>query len=741
MATNAVQCLRALAPCVTIDLVEFRILGPFEVRVDGRTVPLAARKLRALLAVLLLHANEPLSRDRLIEDLWAGRPPATAPKILKTYVSQLRGALGRDAIETVPSGYELRAGPESVDARRFEQLVAEARVAAPPAAALALREALALWRGPPLAEFAYEPWARLEIARLEELRLEALEERIDAELALGGDSEVVAELELLVARHPLRERLRGQLMLALYRSGRQAEALAAYRDARRALVEALGIEPGPSLRRLERAVLDQDPSLDVGRSEQGADGRAQPPPRLRGPSSSFVGRKRELRELQTLLRREDVQLLTLTGAAGSGKTRLAIEAARGLAADWPQVVLVELAPIADSNLVEKTIADELGVRPRPGQTPGEALIDYLRDRRALLLLDNFEHVLAAAAPLRELIAAAPGVTMLVTSRAALGVARERIYPVPPLELPDPSMPRTLARLRETEAIRLFCDRAREARPDFGLCAANAEAVAEVCVCLDGLPLALELAAARTTLLSPHALVARMGGRLDLLKAVPGHGLAERHGTLRAAIEWSYDLLDTRSAGAVCQPRGLRGRVHARRRRGGRRQWRRRRARRRRVPAPKQPAHDPPRGRRRAARRDARDDPRVRPRAPATRGDGEDVRRRHAMFYATLAEEAEPALEGRTSSSGSNGSTRSATTSAPPWIGRGHPVTRSSASGSPRHSASSGISATTSGRPAGGLRSCLRSARPRPRPPPRRRRRSPRWPTSSAISRPSSACSR
>ena len=210
--------------------VEFRLLGPLEVRVGDGRVPLQAPKLRTLLAILLLHANEPVARDVLIEELWAERPPATAAKILKTYVSQLRHSLGRDVIVTAPSAYALRADPASIDVRRFEQLIAAARSAPAPVAAETFREALDLWRGPPLADFAYEPWARFEINRLEGLRLEALEGRIDAELGLGESSGLVAELEQLVAEHPLRERLRGRLMLALYRSGRQADALAVYRD-------------------------------------------------------------------------------------------------------------------------------------------------------------------------------------------------------------------------------------------------------------------------------------------------------------------------------------------------------------------------------------------------------------------------------------------------------------------------------------------------------------------------------
>jgi predicted ATPase/DNA-binding SARP family transcriptional activator len=524
-------------------LVEFRLLGPLEVVAEGRVVQLDAPKPRALLAILLLRANEPVSRDVLIEELWAGRPPSSATKVLQTYVSQLRRPLGRSVIRTLSSAYELRADAGSFDLHRFEQLVRTARGAGSAEANAMLREALSLWRGPPLAEFAYESWAQREIDRLEELRLEALQERIETDLVLGAGAALVGELELLVAQYPLRERLRAQLMLALYRCGRQADALATYRDARRVLVERLGIEPTPALRQLERAILDQDPALDVVADEARTGGAAQSRPRFQSRSSSFVGRKRELREIRALLQRDEVRLLTLTGPAGSGKTRLALEVTSVPGGRLAGAVVVELGRITDARLVARAIAGELGVKERSGYTAREELLDDLRDRRALLLLDNFEHVLPAAPLVRELISAAPDVTILVTSRAPLGVPEERVYGVPALELPDPSRHTSLARLQRTEAIRLFVDRARSARPEFELSETNAESVVELCVHLDGLPLALELAAARCNLLSPRELLERLDSRLDLLRATPGSGLAERQWTLRGAFDWSYELLD------------------------------------------------------------------------------------------------------------------------------------------------------------------------------------------------------
>ena len=523
--------------------MEFRILGPLEAVADGRVVALDAAKQRALLAILLLHAGEPVARDRLIEDLWDGRPPATAAKVLQTYVSQLRKALGSDVIVTRPGGYELAVEPDGLDLHRFERLVGEARRTEQAVASDRLREALELWRGPPLAEFAYERWAQAEIGRLAELRLSVLQDRIDADLACGRDGDLVGELERLVSEHPLSERMRGQLMLALYRSGRQAEALAAYREARETLVETLGIEPGAALRQLERAILDQDPALDVVPPMQPAAAPMRPPASLRARSTSFVGRGRELGEIRALLRGDDVRLVTLTGPGGSGKTRLAVEAVDGLGDAFPDgVVLVDLAPIGDPDLVTAAIADVLDVGERPGQERAEVLDAYLRGRRALLVLDNFEQLLAAAPRLTELLRAAPGVIFLVTSRTPLDLPEERIYPVPALELPEPSLTRQTERLRRIEAVRLFVERARDVRPDFELTEENADAVAELCLRLDGLPLALELAAARIKLLTPRAILERLGGRLDLLKAAPGAGMPERHRTLHAATEWSYDLL-------------------------------------------------------------------------------------------------------------------------------------------------------------------------------------------------------
>jgi DNA-binding SARP family transcriptional activator len=289
--------------------MEFRILGPLEVLKDGRALELGGRKQRLLLATLLLEANRVVSTDRLIDALWEEEPPETAQKALQVYVSQLRKLLGSERLETRPPGYLLRVEPDEFDLARFRVLQAGRRFS----------EALSLWRGPPLEEFALERFARVEVARLEELRLACLEGQIEGELAAGRDGELAGELEALVEQHPLRERLRALQMLALYRAERQAEALVAYQDARRALVEGLGLEPGKSLRELHQAILNQDPALDlVVEDASGADA-------TRG---ALVGRERELDQLGTGL--EDAfagrgRLFLLVGEPGIGKSRLADE--------------------------------------------------------------------------------------------------------------------------------------------------------------------------------------------------------------------------------------------------------------------------------------------------------------------------------------------------------------------------------------------------------------------------------
>src|SRR5262245_9433693 len=317
--------------------MEYRVLGPLEVDDGEGPLALGGAQQRTVLLLLLLSANRVVSRDRLIDELWGDDPPATAVKTVQGYVSRLRKLLPAEALQTRAPGYLLAIERELLDSSRFERLVAEARKAPPEHAARLLREALGLWRGRALADFA-EPFARVEGRRLDALRLATLEERVEAELALGRHRELTGELEALVAEHPHRERLRGQLMLALYRSGRQADAVDAYRDARAALDE-VGIEPGADLKQLERRILLQDQALDRPRERLLAIAPDEPVP-LPGPlvpSSPFpfVGRASELSTLRTLLvRAEGGQgaVVLLSGEAGAGKTRLARELAHGAAA-------------------------------------------------------------------------------------------------------------------------------------------------------------------------------------------------------------------------------------------------------------------------------------------------------------------------------------------------------------------------------------------------------------------------
>jgi predicted ATPase len=447
-------------------------------------------------------------------------------------VHALRKRLGAERIATEGPGYRLRVERGELDLEQFERLVAQGRSAlgsgATEEAASLLREALGLWRGPALADVAYEPFAQSELARIEELRLVALEERVEADLALGRQLELVPELEALVAEHPLRERLHGQLMLALYRSGRQTDALAAFRDVRRTLRDELGLEPGPELQELQQAILRQDAALRVE------------PPELRArrhlpaPLTPLVGRRRELDSIGTLLRSGDVRLITLTGAGGSGKTRLGLQIAHDLADVFPDgVYFVDLSHLREAALVPTTIAHALGLEERGDEQVAETLQRYLRRRRLLLLLDNFEVVDEAAPVLADLLQAAAELSLLVTSRTPLRLLGEHEHRVAPLPL--------------GEAVQLFAARARAVAPSFRRASEEAAEVSEICRRVDCLPLAIELAAARTREYSPAEMLGLLPSALELAGA-GARDLPERQRTLRAAIDWSHELLadDTRA---------------------------------------------------------------------------------------------------------------------------------------------------------------------------------------------------
>jgi predicted ATPase/DNA-binding SARP family transcriptional activator/class 3 adenylate cyclase len=724
--------------------MEFRVLGVLEALADGVVLPLGGPKQRSVLAMLLVDANRAVSTDHLYEGLWGDDLPLRAAATLRVYVSNLRKVLEptrdpRDAptmLLTQPTGYLLAADPERVDAQRFERMLGEARTAlqraAAPEALQLLDTALALWRGPAWGEFASAEFARAEATRLDDLRLVAIEERVDARLALGHHAALVGELEALVADHPFRERLWGQLMLALYRGDRQAEALRAFGRLRRVLGDELGIEPSMSLRTLEESIVLQSgdlawtplpatalspPAVDTVTSgppsgtvtflftdiegsarlwdehpdemdaalarhdailhdaiaEHGGhvvkstgDGvhaafgtsvdavaaaveaqlglAAEPWPggtalRVRmglhtgegdyrdgdysGPAldrsarlagvahggqvvmsratgdivrdrlppgvdvcdlgehrlrdlarpehvyqvlherlprifprlgtldafpgnlpvqlTSFIGRVAEMEAVAGAL--AESRLVTLTGVGGVGKTRLAVQVAAELLTRFNDGAwLCELATASDDGLMFHTVGDAIGARQREGLSMADSVVEFLRDRELLVILDNCEHLLVAAAQLvSEILQGCPGVRVLATSREGLGVLGERIVALGPLPLPD--ITDDGSERADSEAILLFAERAASARAGFTLDDANLGTVAEICLRLDGIPLAIELAAARVTAMSPAEISAHLDERFRLLTGGQ-RGRVERHQTLRATVEWSYALLDT-----------------------------------------------------------------------------------------------------------------------------------------------------------------------------------------------------
>jgi predicted ATPase/DNA-binding SARP family transcriptional activator len=515
-------------------MFEFRILGPVQAARDGREIDLGGPKRRALLALLLVAAGRVIPAERLAEELWGGRPPPGAAGTLRAHVSRLRAALQPDVVLLARGGgYALAAEPEQLDACRFERLAGAGREALERGAAAAavdhLGAALGLWRGRALADVAEVESLAREAARLQEALLLAVEGRIQADLALGRAAEVVGELEGLVAEHPVRERLWQLLVLALYRAGRQADALAAYGRARDMLAGELGIEPGEELRALEEQVLRQEVPA--------------PPPTARhnlpAVLTSFEGREEELAAVRGLT--GEARLVTLTGTGGAGKTRLALEFAAGVLDRFPDGVwLADLAGVAEGELVPSLVMQALGVRQSGEVAPVEALVWRLRSAELLLVLDNCEHLLGACAELAvTLLGRCPGLRVLATSREPLGVPGEAVYPVPPLGVP--AGPDGAQGLAGAPAVRLFLARARSAGAGVGVAAAPAEVVARICRELDGLPLAIELAAARASVLSAEEIEARLADRFRFL----GHRrpVADpRHQTLKAAIGWSYDLL-------------------------------------------------------------------------------------------------------------------------------------------------------------------------------------------------------
>ena len=536
--TTATSLAAERAPAGRLTPMHIGILGPLEVHdSSGDDITPVGSTERQLLAALVLAGGKVVSSDRLIETLWGDDLPGNPTNALQARVSRLRKSLGADTIVTRPPGYLLDPDRVTIDAERFEELTAAARdLVDPSARAAALGRALDLWRGDALADLVYEDFARIEAERLEELRLAALEARIDADLESGAHTEVVAELEALVGRHPLREGFRRRLMLALYRSGRQAEALRAYQDTRTILAEELGIDPSPDLRSLEERILLQDPTLAPAPPARSRPATRRLPARL----TSFVGRDRETREVASLLGTS--RLVTITGPGGVGKTTLAATVASDV--DDRDVVLVDLGPVSQPELVPVAFAtaivgDRLGGF-RPGETttdPAVVVEEWLADVPTLLLVDNCEHLIDDTATLVErFLLAAPELRVLATSREPVGIPGEIVFRLSPLGLPE-----GLADAAASEAVRLFVERAVAVDGSFDP-SEVLEAIVDICRRLDGMPLAIELAAARVGSLTVPEIAARLDDRFRLLTG-GGRTAVERHRTLRATIDWSYRLLD------------------------------------------------------------------------------------------------------------------------------------------------------------------------------------------------------
>ncbi|MEU8951098.1 BTAD domain-containing putative transcriptional regulator [Streptomyces sp. NPDC048489] len=564
-----------------MDPVRYRILGTTQaLRTDGTAVPVGGARLRALLTVLALRPGRTVPAAVLVDEVWDGDPPADASAALQALVGRLRRALGADAVGSADGGYRLAAAPDDIDLHRFERLAGEgARALAdgdPAKAAVILDDALALWHGPALADL---PDRAAEAVRWETRRLDVRRARLAAALALGQAEQSLPELTALCDLHPLDEPLHALRLRALRDAGRPAEALAAYESVRALLADRLGSDPGPELRALHGELLRPadpapsprapahpggpgtrtrpvphhpapaghatGPATRVPAAGRGPGATPAPPGNLRARLTSFVGREADIGTIRSDL--ASARLVTLLGPGGAGKTRLSQEAAEAVAAGVRDGVwLAELAPVDDPKAVPDAVltavgaretvlrgagAEEMRAASERHDDPLHRLAEYCSKRTMLLILDNCEHVVDAAARLaEELLERCPGLTVLATSREPLGVPGELLRPVEPL--PEPF------------ALRLFADRGASARPGFRIDAdaGTAEAAAEICRRLDGLPLAIELAAARLRMLTPRQIADRLDDRFRLLTS-GSRTVLPRQQTLRAVVDWSWDLLD------------------------------------------------------------------------------------------------------------------------------------------------------------------------------------------------------
>jgi predicted ATPase/DNA-binding SARP family transcriptional activator len=524
--------------------VRISLLGPVEVETgDGAPVEVTGARLRTLLVVLALDPGRVVTTARLIDGVWGTEPPAEAGNALQALVSRLRRVLPEPVVESAPAGYLLAVPPDAVDVHRFERLAAQGHrelAGDPGRAARTLREAIGLWRGPALADVADAVFAQAPLARLAELRLAALGDRIEADL-VAHQSDLVAELESLVAEHPLHERFAGLLMRALVQAGRTGDALAVYARLRDALAGELGADPCADLATLHLSILQGD-----------APRQDRPHTNLRAALTSFVGRDKDLARVSEMV--GESRLVTLTGPGGSGKTRLATEVARALLDDVRDVWLVELAPVTDAADLPQAVLSALGLRLHapvatattlgglPEMTePIDRLAAALSTRSLLLVLDNCEHLVEPAAALaNRLLGECAGLRILATSREPLGITGETLWPVDPLPLPPAGASRDEA--MTYPSMRLLADRAGAVRPGFAVDDRTGLHMIHICRALDGMPLAIELAAARLRTLSPEQVATRLDDRFRLLTG--GSRLAlPRHQTLRAVVDWSWELLD------------------------------------------------------------------------------------------------------------------------------------------------------------------------------------------------------
>jgi predicted ATPase/DNA-binding SARP family transcriptional activator len=532
------------------------VLGPLEIEREGEIVPLASGRQRVLLALLLMAGAEPLSRDRLVDEVWGERPPATAVEALHMHLSKLRRFLG-GAITFGSAGYTLAPGSYQLDLWRFDTLVEQAR-SSPARARGMLGEALAMVRGEPLGGVVCEgslgAWRR----SLEEQVLDARLSEIDVRLAEGAAVELLGELQPLLDANPFEERVVGQLMLALYRGGRQADALAAYERARRTFAAELGLEPGERLRRLQLKILERDPDvLHAGREAAPMADAARPRPRSNLPRypGALVGREPELTALVGLAVDPDLRLITLTGPGGVGKTRLLLALAERLEADYSDgAVFVALDKLSDPDQLMGEIAAALAQRDGADSVGADALARHLRGRELLLLVDNFEHLLEAGPKLAELLQAAPRIRAIATSRAPLRLRAEQVFEVEPLAVPADD---NEAHAAQSPAVQLFLQRALAASPKLQVGPAVTIASARICRALDGLPLAIELAASRLYTLRPEEIERQLARPL----LVGGGGLRDlpdRQRTLEAAIGWSYELLPSATQGVLRRTAVFRG---------------------------------------------------------------------------------------------------------------------------------------------------------------------------------------